>query len=471
MANHTLASLLSNYTRQVLFFLTSLCCFTHVSAQHKNWQSLPIKLNSGPLFFYSDSILDKLIVGGIFWEVNNAKNSIFQWDGTKVSLFDTSYLMNPVLCALRYNDKLYMTGFPGYGNVFIWNDTSWKNIGDQGGHFNTLYNYKGSLIAGVYTDSIQGKRAGPILIKDSNNNWSPLYGIDTVLGLDLYKNYCGINSIIEYNGDLFAGGNIDHHGSMKEIVRWHNNKWTDVGGGIGNTGDDWVNDMAIYKGELYVAGSFYRKGGSVDNNIIRWDGTKWKPVGGGVTGNDIMDLQVFNNELWAVGKFWGAGGVPALYIAKWDGIKWCGFGNKFDNAIGCLGVYKNELYIGGGFWSIDGDSSMAYIAKWIGGNFTDTCGFVDYTAIDETIHDNIHFFLYPNPFSDDISLTYELNKKETIHLDMYDALGKMLTSIEIFGEEGSNNKKITLSNLKGGLYYYVIHSETQSTNGKMLKLD
>ena len=438
---------LNKFIKRITCYLVCFVTSYNAISQSHNWQSFPFKLNGSPRFFFDDTLTNKLVIGGNFDKVDTVTNNFFLWNGTNVSFIKSNQLMPwPPVCANRFYNKLYVGGFPSNCGIYLWNDTNLLPLSNTRELISTFYNYHDTLLIGGFFDSISGVKAGPIAYLN-NNKWSSLYGIDTVIGLDIYNNFSSITSIVEYKDDLYAAGNIDNFGSLKEILRWHNGKWTDVGGGLGSSGDDWVHDMVVYKGELYVAGRFFRNGGAADNCIVRWDGVKWKPVGGGVEGTEITDLQVFNNELWAVGKFWNAGGVPAQWIAKWNGYKWCGLGNTFDNAIGCMGVYNNELYIGGGFRTIDGDSSMAYIAKWIGGNYTDTCGFVDYSGVSSTNQKQIAINIYPNPTTHELHI--QTNSTEKLIAQFFDITGKQVkenTSI-------NNSENINTQNFSEGIYY------------------
>ena len=427
MTNLILESLLNKFKGQILSFSVCLLLSLNTFSQNNNWRKLPFKLDDTPRFFYTDTFSHKLIIGGNFNKVDSVKSNLFMWDDTNVTFLKLNQLKTwPPVCANRFNNNLYVGGFPSNCGIFLWNDTNWIPLSSTRELISAFYNYHDTLLVGGFFDSISGLRAGPVVYY-SNNKWTSLYGIDSVIGLDINHNYSSVNSIVEYDGDLFAAGNIDNFGALKEILRWHNGKWTDVGGGIGNTSDDWVNDMIVYKGELYVAGRFFRKGGAADNCIIRWDGTKWKTVGGGVEGTEITDLQVFNNELWAVGKFWAAGGVPAHWIAKWDGNKWCSFGNQFDNAVLHMGVYNNELYIGGGFRSIDGDTSIAYIAKWVGGSYTDTCGFMDYSGVSLIEKGKNNIYIYPNPNNGTFTLNFNNTQGEK-QIAIYNLQGKLVAN-------------------------------------------
>ncbi len=422
--------------------------FNQSFGQSIHWQKLPLKINKTPRIFYSDSLTGKLIVSGEFTEVDSFLSNTFLFNGNKVSFFNGSnFKFQPFDIIKRNNGQLFFGG----DGLYIYADTGLIRV-DSNKNSNqviTLFeNNNQLLIGGIFGNSINPKiQYAPVSILDQFN-WHPLYGIDTILKDKSY----GISSIISYKNELFVAGNISPIGKIKEILKWDNTKWTDVGGGIPGIGDEWVTDMEIYKGELYVAGRFLRATGAIDNNIIRWDGTQWKDVGGGVEGTMIYDMQIFDNELWVVGKFYAAGGIPADNIAKWDGTKWCSLGSKFNNGLVCLGVYKNELYLGGGFTSIDGDTSIKYIAKWIGGNYTDTCAVKSYVGINESERSNFaSISVYPNPCHNKLIIrnVNGINNQNT-DLKIYNSIGQEMVVNK--GDFINNELIIDVKNLKAGIY-------------------
>ena len=211
-------SLLNNNIRKVLFLCLCSILYGTASSQHINWQKLPFRLNWYPGFFYFDSLSDKLIIGGNFWKVNSTTTDLFMWDGSNVSFFKGSLIPDLPFTALRLNGKdLYLGG--AYG-LYRYNDTDWIKI-DTNGNRNdveSLYQFNNQLlIGGVFGYSqFPNKQYAPIS-KLENNNWIPLYGIDTVLSRDPME----ISKILLYKNDTYAGGQIDQAGPIKEGGRWN----------------------------------------------------------------------------------------------------------------------------------------------------------------------------------------------------------------------------------------------------------
>jgi hypothetical protein len=82
-----------------------------------------------------------------------------------------------------------------------------------------------------------------------------------------------LNTISEYQGQVYAGGNFDNPGFPSDIARWNTDHWEEVGGGI--NGDPWVNDLAVYNDKLWVCGEFAASWGNAASGLMAWDGQQW----------------------------------------------------------------------------------------------------------------------------------------------------------------------------------------------------
>ena len=449
------------------FFFIIFCLIlnNNIVSQANHWSKLPFELNRTPRFFYIDSFYNKMIIGGEFNKVDTVRVDIFIWDSLGQSYLDANNLLPwPTLTALRIDSiNMLVGGFKGLYNV---SNTTWIR---SDSNFKTsviysLYNFNNEILMGGMFIDFKNKFSS--LCHLVNNKWVPYNGLDSII--DPSSNY--IYSIIKFQDQLYVAGNIDPSVSLfKEIIRWDGSKWRDVGGGIQGGGTDAVGKMIVYKNELYVAGTFLRSNGAIDNNIQRWDGSKWKQVGGGVFGSGISDMIVFNNELWVVGLFTSAGGIPAHNIAKWDGTTWCGLGDDFNfAALSAIGVYKNELYIGGNFTTINNDSSFRCMAKWKGGNYQDTCGYINYSGFNYRLNKS-GINIYPNPIDDFLTIEFEPNQNynQINFIKVYNSIGQLqLIHLE---KIGNGSYKADLSKLKAGILICEVDIDDKSVRKKIIK--
>lgn len=175
-----------------------------------------------------------------------------------------------------------------------------------------------------------------------------------------------------YNNELYAGGWFSI-GTDSSIAKWDGTGWISVGNGVaGGSGptpySTDVTAMAVYNGDLYVAGDFTSAGGTPVNHIAKWNGTSWSNVSSGMN-YSVDALCVYNGELYACGSFDDAGGINAKRIAKWNGVLWLPVGTGITTGTAnCMAVYNNQLYVGGAFGTVGGQA-VNYIASWDGSNW------------------------------------------------------------------------------------------------------
>lgn len=81
--------------------------------------------------------------------------------------------------------------------------------------------------------------------------------------------------------------------------------------------------------------------------------------------------------------------------------------------------------------------------------------------------------LFPNPFKDQMNISFEIHTTTDVRLEIYDLLGRMIVSIE---EDVVSNGQYTirnsqLSELNTGTYYYRIHFNDKTQSGTLIKAD
>lgn len=426
-----------------------------ISAQ--NWVDMGLKADNAVRVIYSDTIDNRLYLGGNFIYVNDSLPvyGFTYWDGNEYDTLKQIYTV-PMIDILRKDTALFVGGFmmqtpngaPCRG-IAYWKDNDWHCMGSGANSpVLSIVNYQNQICITGSFDTLgnENRRVGCW----DGNSWNSVGVLD-------FEDWI-LGDLVVFQNNLYVSGNFTLNNNFKEVAYWDGLNWNNMSGGVkGNNAH--VNVMCLYDGNLYVAGYFFKNDGNVGNNIMMWDGEQWHDVGGGVN-HSIADLKVFNNQLYACGTFTEAGGVPAQYIAKWNGYEWCGFGSSFDNIPLCLGIHNNELYVGGGFYTIDGDS-VYHFAKWIGGDYVDTCG-----AIINVKENKIEYFeleIYPNPANNVMTIkTKAVGKSEHF---IYDVNGKKLSQSSIFNGQSI----IDLSTLAEGLYLLQVQTEQGSISRKFVK--
>lgn len=236
---------------------------------------------------------------------------ILQNNGTNWSAFGGG-LGGPALAIMVNGTDLYVGGqFAVAGGATIsndiakWNGTQWDSVGNGISGIFAIYSmafYNGELYAGARVTTVQATNQA--LYKFDGLNWS-LINIDTpplIFALQVYNN------------ELYIAGTNYSGSSGSTLIKYNGTISSDlVSGANGN-----YQTLKVYKGELYIGGSFNAIGGVSAKNIAKWNGTSISALGTGTNGVVYTLASTPNNGLIAGGDFSIAGGLAANNIAIWD---------------------------------------------------------------------------------------------------------------------------------------------------------
>ena len=462
---------------RILLIILLLQCNHIASAQ--NWVALDGGLSSGGSVttLFEDTSNNVLIVGGRFNVVgNDSMRGIACWDGQNwFPCYDDvdrglgNYPAN-VWSITRYNGDLIIAGaFTKLGDSLVpflgkWNGIRWEKIGNVSPNSPILrtFEWNNELYVVGSFDSI-GNQAINNIAKWNGTTWS------TVANNYVFGTGGRIDGGCVYNGTLFISGFFDDpFGNTCRLAYLSGNTWVFLPNLL-TGGTSFVNEMQIYNNELYIAGLFYQNNQTPSTSIIRYDGNTWRDVGGGPDYilnpyPAVKDLYVHNNKLYAAGNFESMGGVPCLGYAIWDGLNWCGIGDTFSVNVGFSGTglicaFRSDLIVASGFTYINSDTIYG-IAKWIGGNYVDTCG--NTTSISELLIDQ-ELVVYPNP-ADDVVTFGGLNAAETNTLEIINMHGQIMHTIS-----GKFSEYIfNVRTLPEGLYAIRVSNHKRTITGKLV---
>lgn len=447
----------------------------------QNWSVLASGVPFTVLSIYGDSSENLLYVGGGY----SLDGSFRVWDGFLWS--DMNYPSNaePISEITRFKDNIYIGGGFNFMDTVLckglvkWDGQVWDTVTTQvddgslwyGGISGLLSTDSFLYVLGSF-DSINHV-ISPGIIKYDGINWFTVGDFENSFPGGATADIFSCAAI--YNDEIYVGGNYhDSSGHTHRIAKFDGENWSDVGQGI-NGSFAGVEDLQVYQGELYAAGTFTKAEGDPGDFIAKWNGSQWSEVGLGMAGlsptynnGQVHDLYVYNNELYACGVFHYAGGVPALYVAKWNGSQWCGFGDTLDNVSIALGSFNGELFMGGGFKviatnSIETGDSINHIAKWIGGNFTDTCGIT--VGINQIPQYDTSLSVYPNPARDQVHLSYSLALSSKVTLSITNLMGEKVLIEALLTADAV----LDISKLPAGVYFICLKKENGSVVRKFIK--
>lgn len=128
------------------------------------------------------------------------------------------------------------------------------------------------------------------------------------------------------NGDLYVGGEFGRIAGITatSIARWDGTAWSALGTDRSTGGSPTVYAVTVDGADVYVGGMFQSLGGVTTHNLARWDGQSWHAVGSGFAGEyntsiGVGSLAMFEGELLIAGQFTSFSGVAARNLVRWDG--------------------------------------------------------------------------------------------------------------------------------------------------------
>lgn len=452
-----------------IVFLIYILAFT-LNINGQSWNDL----NNGTNYFvrtlYSDTIENKLYVGGDFWEAGGLSAfDIASWNGYKWDSLGSGmcYPAVGVTSICTFHDTLIVGGgFLSAGcnpvqYLSRWYNNEWHSFGQPNGYVGVLYVYEEKLYVGGAFDSIGGIQANG-LAKWDGESWSTVGDLpDYTIAID--QNV--VNKILIFNGTIYiAGILVDSSQSAVNFASYDGQQWKyhHILNGPFSGGYPAI----AYKNELYMIGLFLKSEGNAGNCIMKFNGLNWEDVGGGITSKilypQLTNAIVYHDKLYVVGIFDSAGSIPATNIAAWDGFKWCGFGNYIDNKIDAIESFQDTLYIAGGFRSIDNDT-VNYIARWTNGGNVDTCSIP--LGSTEMISERFFFSFYPNPANNQLHISYPLAQSSKPTLIITNLMGEKLLIEPIT----STDPVIDISILSYGIYLIGIKTEIGYAMKKFVK--
>lgn len=372
----------------------------------------------------SDSTNDMLYVGSDAQGSNDqsiASPGVLRWDDSGYSPvgcgFDSNCIpaanwnaVAPVRGLEFWDGELYACGemaLPVFGGAIVnyigrFDGTTWQQLGSgMDRQVRSIHAYPDGLYAAGWFDHADTVVAHGLARWDGSQ-WHSVFDLPDITPLSATNE---INDMAIYKGEVYIGGQFRGAGDMQCLARYHNGQWEPVGQGLRGTYVQVIH-MAVHDSLLYIAGAFADQGQYGDpsnpaSGIVAWNGNDWVELGSGTDGADVpwvIDMAWRRDTLYACGDFNMIGGVPAGKLAYWDGHHWCGMlpadpPYYVDGGVTTLGFYRDTLIVAGNYVEING-VPFARIAKWIGGDHVEGCG-VD--GIEEGNEPGDPLIIYPAP--------------------------------------------------------------------------
>ncbi len=346
------------------------------------WQDAGLPLNQayGVSEIYEDTTTNTLYCAGALEHVVVPGYQTFHYCTYQNGVWNRSVpFNNNVFTVINYHDTLVVGGVftqvDGQPIQYIaaFYDGTWHSFGNMSSTVRALRFLDGELYAlGAFTYADGQWCRG--VAKRVNGGWENVGYLDTYQGI--------VGDAVIFDGKLVVSGTIFVNGEdYAHILQYDGISWESVGPGIlGAIAGG--GPLAVYQGDLYVAGVIPVNAGNAGHGIMRWDGSMFHPVGTGFqdyTGGQgftlaVRGLVVKDDLLFACGGFGFAGNVPApSQVATWDGERWCPLKGSLDpNSVAFgLGFFGDTLFVGGG--QVADGQPVNRLVRFIGDTYSDTC--------------------------------------------------------------------------------------------------
>ncbi len=457
--------------KRLPFFLLIMCMGAVAQAQY--WKAVGMGVSTIGLgvesqvqCLYGDTVLDRLLAGGIFYKILNEEDTVWAygqaaWNGERWDSLATriSGGMPETYWFLRYHGHLYACGNFGFMTPEGYN-RNFARLNEQTLQWealeclNTLPSGLTTLVPKEPQDTLYATGYDGALCDQfpptcvygydgtSFHRWAPFDQIPV-----LPNRY--VSFIFKYKDKTYmAGAFSDPTGpGVTSFLRWNGTAWEHVPG--------WNNllasilDYSIRNDTLYVAGNFTMDTGGPGNLVASFDGEQWNDMGGGLhcedcpIENSVNDLQWFHGELWACGVFDRAMDMSALGIAKWNGHGWCVPPGVFsDPVLLDMAVWRDSLYVCGSIIAIDG-APVRQVAQWIGGDAVGECSTVGIHEVERN-STALSVTSLPDPGEWNV----QLPKAGNWSVAAYDAMGQAVGN----WHTNSNKLVIDLGSQAKGIY-------------------
>lgn len=233
--------------------------------------------------------------------------------------------------------------------------------------------YRDELVVGGYFSAVGGF-ASMALARFDGYRWLP-FGDDRGSGLNLGTTSAQVfvKDLAVFQGDLYVAGSFGEAGGtpVLNIARFDGSGWH----ALGETETvEWIEGLLATEERLYVTGSFSAIGGQTSRRIAAWDGESWiginpQPLSPDAPQPSIHAMAEFNGDLIVGGQIAEIGGVTVNNLARFDGSQWHPLDNGTSDGVNgivrALQVFQDHLIVAGGFSEAGGEPANR-VAAWDG---------------------------------------------------------------------------------------------------------
>ncbi len=307
-----------------------------------------------------------LVIAGDFTVIDGVSaNGIIGWDGNTWQTFGSGVDGAIYDFAWRNNQTLIVVGDFKINNQQV-NIASWDGststwtplqTGDMGGSVYTIFASWNDIYIGGDFQKVNGVNMPYLAHKQSNLAWDNRGGyIPGSAGIAAFSVDAPVKCIKQIAGQLLIGGEFTQTAplcsdqtqqlNVNYLAYWDGYYWTNGFNGPNSM----VNTFIEYNNQLYIGGNMYDPFSMTNFNLGIWNNYSgsFLPRGNG----EIEDFFVFNDELFVVGDF-DYSPFIGYYGRSMASFSRGGLSSP-DSSVTAGAVFQNQIYFGGRFSSING---------------------------------------------------------------------------------------------------------------------
>ncbi|MBN9338202.1 MAG: T9SS type A sorting domain-containing protein, partial [Chryseobacterium sp.] len=111
------------------------------------------------------------------------------------------------------------------------------------------------------------------------------------------------------------------------------------------------------------------------------------------------------------------------------------------------------------------DTDPSFVFDWM----PDAAVNIDFeTLAVNDVKDN-KLLVYPNPFTDKVTIAFDLKSNSDVNLTFYDVNGKVVKTLKSDEKKGLNQLTIDTKDLRTGIYFYNLKTNSGESTGKLVK--
>jgi hypothetical protein len=326
------------------------------------WRALGRGVNgvAGQTAFFNG----QLYVGGDFGVAGQSSAAnIAKWNGQSWSPLGEGIgntVLGFVTTVAADAGKAYVSGYIHTAgtnrvkSVACWDGTNWSSLRGgiaQGDLWSSVASGTNFYLAGAFSMPQVGATN---LARWNGLVWTPLgAGLQTSNGTP-----ATIGAMTMQGGQLFVAGNFTQSSltPVANVAVWNGSQWSAVGT---NAPFGFIRQLphliAADAQNIFIVGIIRDGLGNYLNAVFRWDGINWTEIGRGKYASDVQSLAIFKGDLYMAGNFndhppateWA--GISTSKLARWNGAEWSAVDWPFGNGgyVPALGATDRFLYVGG----------------------------------------------------------------------------------------------------------------------------